>query len=82
MPQVIALTIDFGQEGRLWVRMVKLVIDLETESTPGQLNSKFTFPETNQPMKSIIIALENKESANCVPGFVLEAGLIMEVWLD
>lgn len=63
MPQVIALTTDFGQEGRLWFRM-KLVTDLETENTPGQLNRKFTFPETNQPTRSIIIDLENKESAN------------------
>lgn len=74
MPQVIALTTDFGQEGRLRVRILKLVTDPETESTPGQLNSKFTFPETNQPIKSTIIALENKESAYCVPGIVLEAG--------
>lgn len=63
MPQVIALTTDFGQEGRLWLRM-KLVTDLETENTSGQLNRKFTFPETNQPTRSIIIDLENKESAN------------------
>lgn len=73
MPQVIALTTDIGQEGRLRVRMLKLVTDVETESTLGLLNSKFTFPETNQPIKSIIIALENRESADCVPGIVLEA---------
>lgn len=80
MPQVTALTMDFGQKGQLWVRMLKLVTALETGSTPGQLNRKFTFPETNQLIRSIIIDLENKDSANCVPGIVLEAGCISPIY--
>ncbi len=49
----------------MWDRLLKLVTELEIEGALGQLNSKLTFPGSNQLIKSLFIHKTKEVSIVC-----------------